>query len=397
MARPRVALLGLLTATGAMAIDSYVPALPAVQRDFQVDATAAQWTLGLFMVGAAVGQAFWGPLSDRLGRRGPMLMGLVVYIIGALMAAAAPSLQLLLLARLLQAVGASAGMVLARAVVSDLWPPDASARIYSVLMLVLGVTAMVAPLVGGGLLSVTSWRAIFLLLAGAGGVCLAWAWVDLRESLPASRRIKTRFWMSLRAYGALLNVAPFLWGTLVTAFAMGGMFALLAGSAFMFIQQRGWSTGAYTALYALSSAAFIAFCQINVWALARASAGRLLALGLWGQVICALGLLTVVGLHLESDILLSSLLVLWIGLLGLTLGNSVSVAMQRADPAQAGAASAVIGVAEFALSALTPPLSSLGSNVSMSTALVAAACAVLCLACALQAERSARSDRGAAT
>ncbi len=380
--RPSILLLGLLTAIDAIAIDSYVPALPAIGRSFGADAAAVQATLAAFFAGVAIGQAFWGPISDRWGRRGPLLLGMLLYVAGSLAAAGAPGLEALVAARFVQAVGASAGLVLARAIVSDIWPPEEAPRLFSIMMQILGVTALAAPLLGGALLAAGSWRAIFGLLAVIGLCCLAWTAVAVRESLPPGRSAV----QSGGSFGGLCRrlaqISGFVRAVLVSAFSMGAMFAAIAGGSFLFIDAFGWSSGSYALLYAATSAAFVAACQANNMLLRRVGAARLLVAGLHAQALFALMLLALVLLGVADSFVFALFLILFIGNLGFILGNAVAEAMRLAPEDIAGTASAAIGVTQFLLSAIVAPLAVGLRDIPLSFALATAACALVAWAAA---------------
>jgi len=166
-------ILGMLTAFGSLSIDMYLPGLPAIARELHADAAAAQRTLAVFFLGMALGQVLYGPISDRLGRRGPLVVGCALYALTCIGCALAPSIRVLMGFRFAQAVGACAGSVIARSVVRDLFDPRDSARMYSFLMLMMGLAPITAPLIGGQTLVAFGWRAIFVALSGFGLACLA--------------------------------------------------------------------------------------------------------------------------------------------------------------------------------------------------------------------------------
>ncbi len=371
--RPSIWLLGVLTAIDAIAIDLCVPALPSLQRTFAVDAVAAQATLSVFFAGLAAGQAAWGPASDRFGRRPPLLIGLAALVAGSILAAAADSLAAMLFGRFLQAIGASAGLVLARAVVNDLWPADRAARLYSQLMQILGLATMIAPVVGGALLLLGSWRWIFVTLTAIGVIALVWTWRSLPESRASSAVADERL---VEGWLRLVRLPGFAATVMISALTMAAMFVLLTGFSFLFIGELGWSSTQFSILYGGTSIGFVLACQLNILALARTSAARVLRLGLAGQLLLALVLTTLVlggGRHAPTIAILFAGL---ISSLGFTLGNAVSEAMGRAPPALAGAASGAIGVTQFSFSALVTPLATLDPSVSRSTVLTLLACAV---------------------
>ena len=183
-----VTILGLLTAFGPFSIDLYLPALPELTRDLGASASVGQLTLTASIAGLALGQLIAGPLSDRFGRRPPLLVGLAAYVLLSLACAAAPTIWALIGLRLLQGLAGAAGLVIARAIVRDEHEGVAAARLYSILMIVAGAAPIVAPIVGGQLLRLTDWRGLFVALAAVTSVVLAVAAFGLRETLPRARR-----------------------------------------------------------------------------------------------------------------------------------------------------------------------------------------------------------------
>lgn len=359
-----------------MSIDSYVPALPVIARTMSVSPVAIQGTLSLFLLGIGLGQAFWGPLSDRLGRGVPLLAGLTIYCASALGCGLAPSAGWLSLWRFVQAIGASSGLVLSRAIIADIWPEDRTARIYSLMMQILGVTALASPLVGAALLEIGSWRTIFATLLAVGLISLAWSACSIRESLPRSDRCQSGAWFS--GYVRVLRSPAFLLATIASSLATATMFATLSGSSFLFITHFGWTTREFSLLYAGSALFFIFICEVNQRQLQRRSATSLLRLALVIQVFGAgalVALLWATGNFQAWGFALGWIVLM--GNLGILLGNSVAIAMQLAPPDDTGTASAVIGIGQFALSAALAPLATLSANLPASFALTTLVCSVL--------------------
>src|SRR6266705_566720 len=183
-----VFILGALSAFGPLSIDMYLPALPSLSRDFGTGASQAQLTLSACLLGLALGQVIAGPISDALGRRRPLLVGLTAYALASLLCVVAPSVYVLVALRFIQGLAGAAGIVIARAVVRDLHSGEALARFFSLLMLVNGLAPILAPLFGGLLLRFTSWRGVFIVLAVIGALLLLAAATSLGETLPPDRR-----------------------------------------------------------------------------------------------------------------------------------------------------------------------------------------------------------------
>jgi DHA1 family bicyclomycin/chloramphenicol resistance-like MFS transporter len=258
-----IVVLGTLTAFGPLSIDMYLPGLPAIARDLDAEPALVQLTLSLFFIGLAVGQALYGPLSDRYGRRRPLLLGCALYAVASAACALAPTAPALVAARLVQAFGGSAGMVIARSVVRDRFDAHESARVYSLLMLVMGLAPITAPLIGGQLLAFVGWRAIFWVLCGFGLLCLLSVALILPESLPAERRSGSGIGAALRIYERLLADRQLLGYALVGGFTSAAMFAYIAGSPFVVIELYGISPQQYGWIFGTNALGLILASQIN--------------------------------------------------------------------------------------------------------------------------------------
>lgn len=350
-----VLLLGMVTAIGSATTDVYVPAMPALQHAFGVQPSAIQATLSIYLIGLAVGQLFHGPLSDRFGRRAPLLAGLAIYVSGTLLAAASSDIWVLLVARLIQALGASAGVVVVRAIVTDRFEGAAAARVHTMLMQILGLAAIFAPLLGGVVLEATSWRGIFLLLAAFGGLGFVAMLRLLPESLQPERRATSLALGQARAYAALLAQPRFTLLCLASSCTLAAMFALIMGSAFVFIDGFGWTPLAYAILYTGTSVGFLICGYANDWALQRWSVGKILWPAMAVQLATAVALLALA--YVEGPLeplvpaVMGALLVILISNLGFIHGNLVAAAMENARSA-AGTGASILGVGQYGISAL---------------------------------------------
>lgn len=371
-----ILILGLLTAIDAMSIDIYVPAIPELQRYFETSPSAVQATLSIFFVGIALGQALWGPLSDRYGRSRPLLIGLAIYAAGSLFAILADNLAVLIVGRFFQAIGASAGLVIARAMVDDLFEAEEGAQTYSILMQILGLTALVSPMLGGAVLLVASWRLIFALLLAVGLGCALATWLLLPESLPAARRRHVALAQHVAHYRTLLHSRAFLMPAFASAFSLGAMFAFLAGGSFIFVQDFGWSPSAYAILYAGTSIGFVLLCAINNAVLRRASAASLCRIGLLIQLALAASLFALIVAGRAEAWSVASIMALIMADLGLILGNSVACAMRHTD-GHAGVGSGLLGILQFLVSAAAAPLATAGTNLALSISATILACALI--------------------
>ncbi len=228
--------LGALTAMGPLSIDMYLPALPTIARELTASAGATQVSLSVYFVGMAAGQAIYGPLSDRLGRKPTLCFGLVLFLISSIGCALAQRIELLVVFRLSQALGGCASLVIPRAVVRDLFDELDAVRILSILMLVFGLAPILAPLVGGQLLVHYGWRSIFWLHASYAAFWLAVVMVSLPESFPLERRRRDAFAAVLGVYGRLLRDRVYMGYVLTGGFIFAGLLSYIAGSPFVFIE-----------------------------------------------------------------------------------------------------------------------------------------------------------------
>lgn len=383
-------ILGALSAFGPLAIDFYLPSFPTLAQAFGTDVEHVQLTLSAYFIGLAAGQLLYGPLADRFGRRRPLLLGVVLFSLGSLACALAGSLEQLLLARVLQALGGCAGMVIARAVVRDLCDPLASAKVFSQLMLVMGLAPILAPLAGGLLLAYVGWQSIFLCLTLFSALCglaiAAW----LPETLAPARPVAL-LRAAPRQYWRLLMDPVFMGHALTGGLVMAGMFAYIAGSPFVFIQLYGVPAEHYGWLFGSNAAGFILLAQVNSRLLGRRGPAYWLPRVIWVYLGAALLLLAVSVLQLQALWPLLLPLFVLIASLGCILPNASACAM-AGQAAHAGSASALLGFIQFALAALASALVGwLYDGTAQPLALVISLCALLATMCA---HYTARAGRG---
>jgi MFS transporter, DHA1 family, multidrug resistance protein len=343
-------LLGYFIAVGPAATDMYLPAFPAVEATFHTAPGTAQLTLAAWFAGLAVGQIMQGTLSDRFGRKRPLGIGFTVFAIAMVGGALAPNLTTLAVLRFVGAIGASAGMVISRAVVRDLASGHHGAILLSRLMLVMGVAPILAPSVGAAFLTFASWRFIFWFQAVYGASCALLAWRILPETLPVERRINVGVTQILSRYGSILREPVFRSHAIMGMAATFCMFAYLGGSSPVFIQGFGMSPTGFGMIFGLCSFGLIAGSQINARLLPRVGLFTML------RVICriSLGATTVLlilswsGVHVLWMIVLPIFVTL--SCQGFNNGNVQAGALGR-HAAHAGSAAALMGVAQFALGA----------------------------------------------
>ena len=375
-------ILGALSAFGPLAIDFYLPSFPTLARAFATDVEHVQLSLSAYFIGLAIGQLLYGPLADRFGRRTPLLIGVLLFSLASLVCALAPSLEWLIAARFVQALGGCAGMVITRAVVRDRCDPINSAKVFSQLMLVMGLAPILAPLLGGLMLNMLGWQSIFIALALFGALCLLAVALWLPETLASDAPVaplRGAMGEYLRLFGDL----PFLGYALTGGFAVAGMFAYIAGSPFVFIELYGVPAEYFGWLFGANALGFILAAQLNAWLVARHGPGYWLRRMVWLYLACGSALLLTA---LAQPAALWPLLMPLFGCiacLGVLLPNSSACAM-AGQGSHAGSASALLGSLQFSIAASAAAVVGLlhdGSAWPM--AAVIFACGLLAVLCSL--------------
>ncbi|HEX3752845.1 MAG TPA: multidrug effflux MFS transporter [Streptosporangiaceae bacterium] len=356
----RLAVIGGLSSFGPLSLDLYLPALPRVATSLHTSAGATQLSISCCLIGLAVGQFVFGPLGDRFGRRWPLLTGVSLWTVAALLCAVAPSVTALVILRLIQGFGGAAGLVLSRAIVRDLYDNTALARAFAVVALISNITPAVAPVAGGVLLHVMSWRGLFLVLTGAGVVLLAGTALFLPESLPAGYRQAS----SVRATGRLARalVADRLFVRAVSALVLSSamLFIYLSLSSDILQRQYGLSTNAFSAMFAVNSVGLITAGLATVRLLRRFPPERLLAAGLATALAGAAGLAAAVAAGAPTGAVLPFLFVC-VSSLGAITPTATNLAMLN-HPEAAGAGSALLGGAQYAVGGLAGPVVTLAGD-----------------------------------
>ncbi|MFI8480727.1 multidrug effflux MFS transporter [Pseudomonas sp. NPDC078700] len=373
-------ILGSLSAFGPLAIDFYLPSFPAIASAFATDVEHVQQSLAVYFLGLAIGQLAYGPLADRFGRRKPLLVGVILFALGSLACALAPSLEWLIAARFVQALGGCAGMVISRAVVRDLCDPIASAKVFSQLMLVMGLAPILAPVFGGMLLGTFGWQSIFVCLTIFSVLCTIAVWRGLPETLDTTVPGPPLLGAP-RAYLRLFSDWPFIGHALTGGLAVAGMFAYIAGSPFVFIELYGVPAEHYGWVFGSNAAGFILMAQVNAWLVARHGPSFWLRRIVWFYLACGAALLTIA---LNKPAHLWPLLIPLFGCiasLGVLLPNASACAM-AGQGRHAGSASALLGSLQFSIAASAAALVSyLHNGTAWPMALVIFGCALLAAVC----------------
>ncbi|MBY8886336.1 multidrug effflux MFS transporter [Streptomyces sp. PTM05] len=374
--------LGGLTALPPLSMDMYLPSLPAVTTALRSPAATVQLTLTACLLGMALGQLVVGPMSDKWGRRRPLLIGMTVYALATAVCAFAPDVELLIGFRLVQGLAGAAGIVIARAVVRDLYDGVAMARFFSTLMLISGVAPVVAPVIGGQILRFTDWRGVFVVLTVIGALLTLLAMRVLPETLPAERRHDGGLRHAVRTMRSLMADRVFAGYMLAGSFAFAALFAYVSGSSFVVQDIYGASPQTFSLLFALNSIGLVGIGQLNGKVLVgRVPLDRALAVGLSVILLaacCLLALTCGVFGHVGLPPVAASLFVL-MSAMGLAMPNTNAQALMR-TPHAAGSASALLGAGQFLVGAVASPLVGVaGSGTAVPMALVQVSCAVVAL------------------
>ncbi|MBO2436091.1 multidrug effflux MFS transporter [Actinomadura nitritigenes] len=368
-----------------LSIDMYLPALPRVASDLSTGAVQAQLTLTACVAGLAVGQAVAGPLSDALGRRRPLLAGLAAYAVASLLCVAAPNVETLITLRVVQGAAGAAGIVIARAVVRDLYDGAAAARFFSSLMLVNGLAPILAPVIGGQLLRVMPWPGVFGVLTGIGVALLLATLAGLGETLPPERRETGGLRATARTFGALARDRSFTGPALALALAFAAMFTYISGSPFVLQDVYHLSPQAFSVAFGVNSLGIVAAGQVGGRLAGRVPLGRLMAAGL--ATVAAGGLL-LLGAVLAGGGLPAVLPALFLVASGqgLIMPNATALALAGRPPRVTGSASALLGLSQFALGGAAGPLAGIaGPRTAVPMAVAIAVLSLLAAAVAAAA------------
>jgi DHA1 family bicyclomycin/chloramphenicol resistance-like MFS transporter len=389
-------ILGGLTATPPLAMDMYLPSLPEVTQSLHAPAATVQLTLTACLAGMALGQLVVGPMSDRWGRKRPLVAGLVVYIVATALCALAPNVELLVAFRLAQGLAGAAGIVIARAVVRDLYDGVAMARFFSTLMLISGVAPIVAPLIGGQILRFTDWRGVFVVLTAVGIALTALVWFRLPETLAPAERHSGGVGEALRAMRGLLADRIFAGYMLAGGFAFAALFAYISASPFVVQEIYGASPQTFSLLFGLNSVGLVIVGQINGKVLVgRVSLDKALAVGLTLIALAATALLLMsTGAFGEVGLApVAAALFVLMSSMGLAMPNTQALALMRVRHA-AGSASALLGTSSFLIGAIASPLVGIaGEHTAVPMAVVQLAAVLVAIACFVGLCRPRRTGR----
>ncbi len=354
-------ILSSLSALGPMSIDMYLPAFPEVAESFGSSESAVQLTLTACLAGLALGQLLAGPLSDLLGRRRPLVIGLALYVLASVGCALAPTVELLTVARLLQGLAGAAGVTIVRAVARDLFDGAALARFFSMLILVSGLAPIVAPLIGSQLIRVLPWPGVFVVLAGYGVVVLLAARFGLPETLAPADRDARGFRQTGAVMAQVLGDRRFVGYALASGLLFAAMFTYISGSPFVLQQIYRLSPQQFGLAFGGNALGILILSQLSRVLLRWFSPRRLLLAGLLLGLAGGAGLLAAVLLRLGLPAVLAGLFAV-VSSVGLVMPNATALALTWLPPQRAGSASALLGVMQFLFGALAAPLAGVAGD-----------------------------------
>lgn len=354
--------LGSLCAFGPLSIDMYLPALPALTNDLSTTTSLAQLSLTACLLGLALGQIIVGPLSDAHGRRKPLLLAMIVYMVASIMCALAPSITVLIIARFIQGAGGAAGIVIARAIVRDMYAGTELTKFFALLMLVNGAAPILAPIFGGQLMKVVPWQGVFVVLFVIGIIMFLAVLFGLPETLPVERRSTGKIKDTLATYRRLLTTRSFMGYAWSQGLVMAAMFGYISGSPFVLQELFGVSPQGFSLFFAINGAGIIMASQITGRLAGRVQESKLLLTGLSLAALAGASLLIAI---VSGGGLVAVAIPLFfvVSSVGIVATTSFSLAMQH-QAKSAGSAAALLGLLPFIFGATVAPLVGLGGSLT---------------------------------
>jgi len=346
-----VLLLGALTAFAPMSIDMYLSSLPSIGRSLHAGPEQTQTTLAAFFAGMAIGQIIYGPASDRFGRRLPLLVGIVVFFVASVVCALAPNIEILIAARFVQALGGCAGAVIARAVVRDRFSHADTARVLSLMTLIMGLAPVLAPQLGGVVQFFAGWRGVFWTLAGFGIVIGLWVSVALAESRSAETEAQARGENPLRAYIALFGMRRLVGYAIAGALNGAVLFTYISGAPDLVMGTYGHTPLVFNLIFAFNAVGIIGASQVNRLLLRRNLPDEVLSKASIASIVAAFLLTIAAWTGWGGQWTVLPLLFAALSIYGLMGGNTMAGALS-VDPRRAGSISALMGSASFGAGAL---------------------------------------------
>jgi len=372
--------LGLLSVVGPLAIDMYLPALPAIGADLGASDARIQQSLMAFLAAFAIGQLIYGPVSDMFGRKPPLYFGLGLFVLASIGSAFAPNAEVLIVFRFLQGLGACASMSLPRAIVRDNYTGAPAAQLMSLIMLVFSVSPILAPLSGSLVIAFADWRAMFWVMTGVGVLALLLLTFALKETRPKEARLDSGLGSAVRAYGTLLRDGRFLGLTLIGTFGMSSFMAFLGNSSFVYIDHFGLTPTQYSIAFSVNAVSFFAASQATGALVGRFGLNRVVKVAVVGYAAAMLSLFAAVLGGADSVWVMGGFMFIAFGFLGLVLPTTGVLAMEEQGEI-AGSASALMGTVQMVVAAVVMGIVGAFADGTARPMVVAfAVCAVLAFA-----------------
>lgn len=355
--------LGLLSALGPFSIDMYLPGFPAIAEDLNTTVSHVALSLSSYFIGVSIGQLFYGPLLDRFGRKIPLYFGLCIYLAASVWCVFVNNADTLIAARFVQAIGGCAGMVAARALVRDLFPVSENAKVFSLLMLVIAVSPIVAPTLGGYMTSIFGWHSIFIVLAiiALVNIVTVYAWLPAGRAPDTTKSLMPR--PILKSFWEVFRVPQFYTYTFTGSFAASGLYAYIAGSPYIFMELYGVSEKQYGWIFGIIALGLISASQLNTVLLRKYSSEQIIKVTLICQVITGALLFAGAYFHLLGLYSTIVLAFLFLSTQGFAFPNTSALSIAPFSK-NAGSASALMGAIQLGIGATTTAIVSVLSNQS---------------------------------
>ncbi len=372
-----IIILGLLSAIGAFSIDTYIAGFPSIAADFHVSIDTVSYSISSFFLGICIGQMICGPLLDRFGRRKPLLIGLFLYTLASVACALSTSIEMLIIVRFFQALGGCVGIVAPRAIVRDTFPLSEIAKIFSLLVLVLGVSPIIAPSIGSILIIAFGWQSVFWLQVIIGLSLLATVFFFLPESRPGDASMSLHPKVVSANFFRIFTNRQFITYALCGAVVSCGVYAYIAGSAAVFMQIYGVNEQQYGYIFGLTAAALIGSSQLNTLVLRKTGSAKIIQIVLVIQTLFGLVLFGLSALGWHTLYSLTGSVLLFIACQGFVQPNTTALSLAPFSK-DAGSASALMGAMQMSFAAFATALvGSLGNGTSIPLTAIMAACPVI--------------------
>ncbi|MGD6749739.1 multidrug effflux MFS transporter [Streptomyces sp. BH105] len=378
LTRPVLLVLGALSAFGPLSMDLYLPALPSLADDLGTTEAVAQLTMTACMIGLALGQLLLGPVSDRFGRRVPLLLGVGTFAVASLLCVLATDIGVLIALRLIQGLAGGAGIVVARAVVRDLCDTESAARVFSLLVLVSGAAPVLAPVLGAQVLRFTEWRGTFVTLGLVGCALLMAAVWGVRESLPPERRARAGVAEGRRQVATVLRDRGFVAHTAVLALGSTLLFCYIAMSPFVLQHEYGLSAQLFSVVFAANAVGLVLCGSLSARLVQRIGPAATLTAGLVTGAVAAVALALATALGAGLAVVLPLLLAA-VSTVSLVQPTSTALALTH-HASRAGAASGLVGLAQFGVGGAVAPLVSLAGTTAVVMTVAMAVSVIVALA-----------------